>query len=283
MTRRLRVAVALAVAALLCAAVAGGAIEPGQTNVDEVVLSSALAGRVHVLVVLPAGYGTSGKRYPVVYFLHGLPAGSVAYSSNRWLARALAQAGPAILVEPQGSRAGDTDPEYLDWGRGRNWATYVSEELPEYVDSHFRTIRARRGRALVGLSAGGYGAAMLGLNHLGRFAAIESWSGYFHATDPTGTTAIDGGPGANVHRLIGALRQDERRRPTFLAFYVGSGDTRFRRENEQFERELASAHLPHVFAVYEGAHETGLWKRHARSWLALALAHLDRPGRLNDG
>jgi S-formylglutathione hydrolase FrmB len=193
------------------------------------------------------------------------------------VARSLGEAGPAILVEPQGARTSDPDPEYLDWGDGRNWATYVTRELPAYVDARFRTIRSRRGRALIGLSAGGYGAAMLGLSHLGRFAAVESWSGYFHATDPTGTRAIDAGPGANAHRLIVVLRRDERRRSTFLAFYVGSGDRRFREENQQFERELASAHVPHVFAVYEGTHETGLWRRHARAWLALALAHLERP------
>jgi enterochelin esterase-like enzyme len=268
----------LLVVALLCVGVASGAVESRQRDIDEQVVSVALAGRVHALVVLPAGYATSRTRYPVVYFLHGLPATSLTYRANRWLAQALAQAGSAILVEPQGARATDRDPEYLDWGRGRNWATYVTTELPEYVDAHFRTIRSRRGRALVGLSAGGYGAAMLGLNHLGRFAAIESWSGYFHPTDPTGTKAVMGGPGANVHRLISTLWQDERRRSTFLAFYVGGGDSRFRKENEQFERELASAHVPHVFAVYQGAHETSLWKRHARSWLALALAHLDRPG-----
>jgi len=275
-SRRLLLGLAALAVALVAVGGATGSVARRQRDIDEQVRSVALGGRVHALVVLPSGYSTSRARYPVVYFLHGLPATSLTYRANRWLAQALAEAGSAILVEPQGARATDRDPEYLDWGRGRNWATYVTTELPEYVDSHFRTIRSRRGRALIGLSAGGYGAAMLGLNHLGRFAAIESWSGYFHATDPTGTKAIAGGPGANVHRLISVLRQDEHRRSTFLAFYVGSGDSRFRKENEQFEEELASARVPHVFAVYQGAHETSLWQRHARTWLALALAHLAR-------
>lgn len=270
-------AVAAFAAALVCVGIASGAAENRPTSVDERLVSAALAGPVHALVVLPPGYATSHARYPVVYFLHGLPAGASAYRASRWLAQALSDAGQSILVEPQGARAGDRDPEYLDWGRGRNWATYVTKELPDYVDSHFRTIRSRRGRALIGLSAGGYGAAMLGLNHLDRFAVIESWSGYFHATDPTGTKAIVAGPGANVHRLVATLRRDERRRATLLAFYVGRGDARFRLENEQFARELDGAHIPHVFAVYQGAHETRLWRRHARSWLSLALAHLSRP------
>ena len=279
MSRRFVSWFTLLLVVVACVESASGGVEARPTTRDERVSSVALGGAVHALVVLPPGYSTSRARYPVVYFLHGLPAGPSSYRANRWLAQSLADAGPAILVEPQGSRATDRDPEYLDWGRGRNWATYLTRELPEYVDAHFRTIRSRRGRALVGLSAGGYGAAMLGLNHLGRFAAVESWSGYFHPTDPTGLRAVAGGPGANVHRLVSTLRRDERARSTFLAFYVGSGDTRFRRENEQFERELASANVPHVFTVYQGAHETSLWKRHARRWLALALAHLAQPAR----
>ena len=47
------------------------------------------------------------------------------------------------------------------------------------------------GRALVGLSAGGYGAVMLALHHLAAFSVVESWSGYFHPTDPAGQHALD--------------------------------------------------------------------------------------------
>ena len=56
-----------------------------------------------------------------------------------------------------------TDPEYLDWGPGRQWETAVAEEVPAYVDAHFRTIRSRSARAIVGLSAGGYGAVLVAL------------------------------------------------------------------------------------------------------------------------
>src|SRR5206468_3595009 len=80
--------------------------------------------RVHLSVYLPAGYAGGSERYPVVYFLHGLPAGSHAYCGVDYLRRALdAVDRPAILVAPQGARDGDSDPEYLDWGPGRNWET----------------------------------------------------------------------------------------------------------------------------------------------------------------
>ena len=278
MKRSLRIA--LAVLALAAAAGATAALlRSGSVTLDRRVPSHALAAPGHARIVLPAGYREGRLRYPVVYFLHGLPAGPDAYRHSNWLQQSLAQAGPAILVEPQGARPGDTDPEYLNWGAGRNWETFVSEELVRFVDAHFRTIRSRRARAIVGLSAGGYGATVLGLHHLDRFSVIESWSGYFHPTDPTGTMPLDRGPKANAHRLISSLRSDERARPTFFAFYVGRGDDRFRDENEVFDRQLTAAGVPHVFELYRGGHSTALWERRAPGWLALALRHLDAPTR----
>jgi enterochelin esterase-like enzyme len=271
-------------AAVVAALAAGVAAQPALARstrivLDERVPSTALAAKVHALVVLPSGYRTSGLRYPVVYFLHGLPAPAAAYRENGWVAHALDQAGPAILVEPQGARSGDTDPEYLNWGPGRGWETFVSVELVHYVDAHFRTIRSRNARAIVGLSAGGYGATILGLHHLASFSVIESWSGYFHPTDPTGTVALPRGRKQSAHNLIQTLRADERRRKTFFAFYVGRGDDRFRDENEQLARQLTAAQVPHVFKIYSGGHSAALWERFAPSWLRMALGRLDVPTR----
>ena len=270
--------VAAAAVVLVSAAGAGAAFLRSNRDLDEGITSVALGGKVHARVILPAGYDDAlRRRYPVVYFLHGLPGTGSSYQGNDWLLDAFATAGPAILVIPQGARDNDTDPEYLDWGRGRNWSTYVTTELPRFIDAHFRTIANRSGRAIAGVSAGGYGAAVIGLNHLSRFSVIESWSGYFHPTDPTGTQALARGPLTIVHQLIGKLQRDVRRRPTFLAFYVGKGDVRFRAENVQFDRELSAAHVLHSFALYPGAHQTSLWQRHAVAWLRLALVHLAKP------
>lgn len=238
--------------------------------------SASLGGTAHVLVVLPNGYDHGTRRYPVVYFLHGLPAGTSSYRGYEWMPQALAQAGQAILVIPEAARDNDTDPEYLNWGEGREWETYIATDVPNFVDRHFRTIAARRGRALVGLSAGGYGATVLGIRHLSRFAVIESWSGYFHPTDPTGTKALARADNVNVHGLIPVLARTKRSLPTYLAFYVGRGDTRFRAENVVFNDELKAAHVPHAFAVYAGGHDSDLWQTHAVTWLRMALHHLAR-------
>jgi enterochelin esterase-like enzyme len=242
--------------------------------------SKAVRGRVHLVVLLPAGYERGSERYPVVYFLHGLPASSTAYRDVGFLRQALTgQTRQAILVAPQAARDHDTDPEYLDWGPGRNWEQAVSQELPAYLDSHFRTIPDRRARALVGLSAGGYGAVSLALHHLDDFAVVESWSGYFHPTNPAGTAKLNLGSTAknrraNVHNAVAPLRQAFRAHPTFFGFYVGRGDARFRAENVALHRELVAAGVPHVFRLYPGAHARSVWSAHARAWLALALSHL---------
>jgi enterochelin esterase-like enzyme len=269
---------------LAAAAVAVAARTAGTYRTSDVVVPApSLGGELRAAVVLPPGYATSGKRYPVIYFLHGLPATPFAYRGVGFLRHALAAiAGEAILVAPQGARDGDSDGEYLDWGVGRNWETAVARDLPRYVDSHFRTIRGRNARALVGLSAGGYGAVLVAMHHLGDFGVVESWSGYFHPTNPAGTQALDLGSAsanahASAHALIDTLRADERRRPTFLAFYVGKGDARFRAENEQFDEELRAAGIPHVFGIYAGGHASAVWSAHASEWLRLALQHMRRP------
>ncbi len=242
--------------------------------------SDALHDEIGLRVYLPSDYEASAKRYPVIYFLHGLPASSVAYQSTDFLRRAMTKAGrSAIVVAVQGARDGEPDTEYLDSGPGRNWETAVAVEVPRYVDGRFRTIRSRRGRAIVGVSAGGYGAMLLGLHHLGEFSAIESWSGYFHPTDPTGNLGLDLGSAtknarASAHSFIAGLGRAFERNATFLAFYVGRDDRRFRPENEQLDRELEAAHVPHLFRVFAGGHAQPLWTRHAAAWLGLALDHL---------
>jgi putative tributyrin esterase len=262
------------VLALLLAALSLALTPQGQIREDSYT-SHALGGSLPFAVYLPPSYETSTERYPVVYFLHGLPASPYAYRGIGFIASALDALGrPAIVVAPRGARDGDSDPEYLDWGPGRNWETAIASELPKYVDARYRTIKGRRGRAVVGISAGGYGAVNLAFNHLDDFSVVESWSGYFRPTNPAGTAVIPHTPSESAHNLVSSLRADERRRPTFFAFYVGAGDKRFRAENEELNQELTAAAVRHVFRIYPGAHEQSVWQRYAKPWLALALDHL---------
>jgi S-formylglutathione hydrolase FrmB len=247
----------------------------GQRRLDASFTSAAVGSRLHFEVYLPSGYDAGTTRYPVLYVLHGLPSTASAYTTLGFVERALDSVGrPAIVVVPQGARAGETDPEYVDSGPGHRWATAIATELPRVVDARFRTVRSRAGRALIGISAGGYGAMQLALNHLGEFSVVESWSGYFHPTDPTGTKPLDLGADADVHKVLPTVRATLKATKTFIAFYVGRSDWRFYGENETFNQELSEAGVAHVFRAYPGGHDQGLWQRYAAPWLELALVHL---------
>ncbi len=249
--------------------------------------SRALDSRLRFAVYLPPGYASMTTRYPVVYFLHGLPATPWLYRSRLvFVARNLEMAGQkAIVVVPQSVRPGDSDAEYHDWGPGRDWETAIAIELPRVIDHRYRTIPTRDGRGLIGLSAGGYGAILLGLRHRGVFSALESWSGYFRATDPSGQHTLVFGTAradadASAYSYIPALSHDASNLPTFIAFYVGTADTTFLADNQRFDAALTAARVPHEFDLYPGGHDYALWQTEASAWLQLALQHLATPQSL---
>jgi enterochelin esterase-like enzyme len=278
-------AIVVAVAAALLASSAGAARLKGSVSYATFT-STALKGTMHYSVYLPAGYATSTRRYPVIYFLHGLPATSTTYRSIEQLAAAVEASGrQAIVIGVQGARAGDTDPEWRNWGPGRNWETATAKELVSVVDGRYRTIASRSGRVLIGISAGGYGATLIALHNPGVYSVVESWSGYFHATTPDGTAALDLGSSeaddwANAHKLIPvATRFLTSYGPrTYFAFYVGTDDGLFRDENVEFAAELRRAGLSGaVFRLYAGGHDWSLWGGHAVEWISKALSVAAKP------
>jgi enterochelin esterase-like enzyme len=212
--------------------------------------------------------------------LHGLPASPTTYLHLNWVSDALAQTGrEAILVAPQGTRVADGDPEYQDWGPGEDWQTALAQELPAWLDARYRTIADRSGRAIVGYSAGGYGASIIGLHHPATFSTIQAWSGYFHPTDPTGRRPLSlGSPekdaAENVEDLVPTLARQFARYPTRFAFYVGASDPTFVPANTSLQRKLSAAGVAHMFRLYPGGHTTALWQARAPAWLALAVDSL---------
>ncbi len=255
--------------------------------VDVTIPSHALMGPVHARVYLPPGYATAHELYPAVYFLHGLPGTSQTYAVHAAHVAQLAETASArvIFVFPQGSRDDDTDAEYNDLGAGRNWERFVASELPAFIDAHFHTVRNRDGRAIIGISAGGYGAAIAGLHHLATFSVVESWSGYFRPTDPDGNHVVDrGSPAANAEAsaftLVPWLAKAFTREPSYLGFYVGSADSRFVADNVAFDQQLTAANVAHDFQLYPGGHSWKLWDSHAADWLGAAIQHLATPHQL---
>jgi len=138
----------------------------------------ALHDPTRVRVLLPAGYRAAPRRrYPVLYLLHG--AASDYRSWTRYGdAEAITARAPMIVVMPDGG----ADGWYTDWYAGNRavqprWETYHVGELVPWIDATYRTIAARGGRALAGLSMGGFGAMSYAARHPGTFAAAASFSG----------------------------------------------------------------------------------------------------------
>jgi len=249
---------------------------PGARALPVSCRSPSLGGSLPAEVYLPAGYSRNSKPYPVIYFLHGLPAGPDTYKANGFVAAALAQANlRAIVVAAQGARAVNSDREYLDWSGAENWPRAVSHDLPSCIDHGYHTIANRFGRALIGVSAGGYGALNIGLRNLHAFAAVESWSGYFVATDPNGGHILElGSTEADDNAIVprgGPLAKQLAVWPSMIGFYVGRQDALFLPMNEQFDQTLKQSSIAHTFRIYGGGHSGVLWRAQAPAWLGMAL------------
>ncbi len=169
-------------------------------------------------VYLPPGYHQDpGRRYPVLYFLHGYGAvpptvaplevlKKVVPRPLRPLVSGLArliptletldalilsgELPPFLLVQPDGSlhrphcyeaRGLDGEPSwkgsfFTDSPRTGRYARYVLEDVVDHVDRTYRTVAMREGRALMGVSMGGYGALLGGILHPERFSVVAALS-----------------------------------------------------------------------------------------------------------
>jgi len=138
--------------------------------------SEALGREVSYVVDLPPSYEGSGSRkYPVVYALHGLFEGS-----GFWERRGLAP----ILA---GLRASGAVPEFLvvavDGGNsffvnapGGRYEDLVTKDLVAHVEATYRVVPGRKGRALLGVSMGGYAALHVAFEQPGFAAAVATHS-----------------------------------------------------------------------------------------------------------
>lgn len=142
-----------------------------------------------VTVYLPAGYATSGRRYPVVYELPFEYSGYRKHMDFQAYMDAKIKSGalPAsiyVFIRQTGSPYPAPFPtsECSDSANGRMWfERYVTNTVVPLVDSHFRTIATPASRAVMGWSQGGFCAAMLVLRHPDLFSTAVAINGYYQA------------------------------------------------------------------------------------------------------
>lgn len=150
---------------------------------DYTLVTSNLPAPTIVRVILPVDYAAhAAARFPVEYVLGGCctPGARQAAWSDPSGGNAEALTAPygVITVLPDGGLGS----MYTDWAQpGRSgqvlWESYFVHQLMPWVDRGFRTVPARSGRAILGVSMGGYGAAAIAARHPDLFAAMASFSG----------------------------------------------------------------------------------------------------------
>ena len=144
-----------------------------------VLRSASMQRDVGYNIYLPPDYESSGKRYPVIYWLHGAGGNE---SSTLWVAEEYQKAiaagltEPAILVFPNGGRR----TEYRDW-KPQNVMpeTMIIRELIPHIDATFRTIATPAGRSLEGMSMGANGALKLAFKYPELFHSVVAYAGSY--------------------------------------------------------------------------------------------------------
>ena len=148
---------------------------------------SGLTGTV--VVQLPSGYTKPANalvRYPVLQAFQGYPGTARFWIDSMNLGDVAAQQAaskrmrPALVVSPQVEFPPGVDTECVN-GSGNNpqLETWLAEDVPNWVTHTFRIQTSRAAWATIGLSAGGYCAAMVALLHPAQYSAAIVMSGYF--------------------------------------------------------------------------------------------------------
>jgi len=146
------------------------------------VSTAALQHPVDVRILLPTDYATAtDSAYPVLYLFHGT-SGRASDWVNFGDAERTTAGLPLIVVMPDAGFNGDGGGWFTNWFNGGAfgppmWETFHIEQLLPWVDANFRTIADREGRAVAGLSQGGFGALSYAARHPELFSAVAAFSG----------------------------------------------------------------------------------------------------------
>src|SRR3954469_914440 len=258
-----------------------------------VAFPSAAIGRTEqYLVYLPAGYAAAaarGRRFPVLYLLHGAPGrmtsftdvGAAQVAADTLIARHRIR--PLIMVMPAAVQGFRGDTEWANRPAGR-WMDDVIAVVHD-VDRRFATRADRQDRGIGGDSEGAYGAVNVALHHLDLFSVVESWSGYYWQTR---STVFAHAPAAEIRAnspgaYIGALAPRIHRIGLRAWLYQGLQDHTDRAQLRAFAAALRAAGADVRLAFFPGGHDWGLWRRETPRMLIAAARWFGSPARAAAG
>jgi S-formylglutathione hydrolase FrmB len=244
------------------------------------VSSKILRRDVRYCVLLPPSYDAQkSRRFPVLYFLHGLGGNEQwLVSSGGWnLVEDLWQQdriGEFLIVTPDG----DTS-FYINSrdGRSRYEDFFIREFMP-FIERRYRTRSERSDRGIGGVSMGGYGALHLAFRFPQLFTSVTANSAALieklpdvRFADPRNSAllrvlGVFGAPPDpafwirnSPFTLVRSARLDGLR----IYFDCGAEDDYgFEKGAEQLHELLASLHIPHEFHLYPGGHNALYFAQH---------------------
>jgi S-formylglutathione hydrolase FrmB len=282
MTRPLRVFFTIC----LCLVVASAA---AQSRIDCSALNSRILRRVvRYCVYLPSGYDASAashppQLYPLLYFLHGLGDNEqTLFNSGGWTLlddlRKQKKIGAFLIVAPQGWRS-----FYINSADGSlRYSDFFLQEFMPQIERKYRVRPGRAGRAISGISMGGYGALRFAFAHPERFSAVSAQSAALITESPqeldsavragaplAGVLAVVFGKPINVahwnanNPFALARRNEVELRRLAIYFNCGQDDNYgFERGAAVLHEELQKEGVKHEYHAYPGDHSFTYFMSH---------------------
>lgn len=194
---------------------------------------------------LPPCYVSTTGVYPVIYLLHGGNS-----DETQWLDLGAQAASDTLIAEGE--------PPFIViipggiYRDGIDYGAFVIGELVPTVDNHFHTRKMGAGRAIGGLSLGGYWAIRIALLHPGLFAAVGGNSPVVvHGDDDLKTL----------------LSQTDPPPQWRMALDVGADDS-LAYDTAQLARLAQARGLLAAFTVNPGGHTRDYWRAHMMDYLS---------------
>lgn len=233
-----------------------------QKQVDTITVNSASMKKdIKNVVILPADY-TKQASFPVLYLLHGYSGRYDSWIGIKPNLPELATEKGIIIVCPDGKNNWYWDSPLNPEIR---YETYVSKELVSYIDSHYKTVASKKGRAVTGLSMGGHGGLWLGIRHQDVFGACGSTSGGVDIRPFPNNWEMSKQLGSykehpenwDSHTVMTQLNKIQ---PDSLAIIIDCGTEDFFFDvNEKLHRELLYLNIKHDYITRPGVHNAAYW------------------------
>ena len=224
------------------------------------VYSTKMSRYIPAIVISPDC--SAWKACPAVYLLHGHGGNYMSWTHIRKDIGEQADAKGCFFICPDAENSWYWDSPA---NPGSQFETFVSRELPEYIDSHYSTLADKRFRAIMGLSMGGHGAIYLAFRHPDVFGACGSTSGgldirpfplSWNMSDQLGPMEQN----MEVWNRHSAINQIPLIHNGELSIIIDCGDDDFFLEvNKEFHSRLLGAGIDHDFITRPGVHWVDYW------------------------